>query len=393
MRSFTDGNGNNSTAAVRAHLAGHRQLLCADLFVMKTLVQGAPWSKNLLLTSAQVPLQWNQMGLFLPARLKRSSVQSKVGLDAATLDLEWYLLPTDMMYGSCTMLQAFAAGLWDNGVVRLFRAVMPSIADCNTYGACEMFTGRIADQTLTRTGVKLKVNCPLELLDTQVPMNLIEPGNPAAQYAPGQPPAGLSVAPTFSVATVNSLSNLLAACTAPTSGQLFAADTFDFGYIQFTSGACQGMVASVRRSAQLDGLNQFYLYSPLPWAPAVGDTFQALVPYARASTTGTVEQHTIPAAGTPVGGVYPPETVTVENAGTGVFATDQGVKYANGEAFALVPGDNPSAAQTYATDGQGNYFFSHYDAGATVNISYTYVGPANGLYQGFQYVPVPENAI
>jgi hypothetical protein len=392
MRTFTSGSRANSTAAVQAYLATHRQLLCADLFVIQTLVQGAPWSKNLLLTTAQVPLQWNHMGLFLPARLKRGSVQSKIGLEALTLDLEWYLGPNDLMYGACTMLHAFQSGLWDNGVVRLFRAVMPSVSDCNTYGACEMFTGRIADVTITRTGVQLKVNCPLELLDQQIPLNLIEPGNPAAQYAPGQPPAGLSVAPAFTVGAGSSPAMILAECTAPTSGQLFAYDTFDFGYIQFTSGSCQGMVATVRRSAQAGGLNQFYLYQPLAWAPAVGDTFNALVPYVRGSTTGVTEQHTIGPLGTESGGIYPPEVVTVTHAGSGVYAHDNGVKYLDGRAFTLV-GNTPSYAQQYGIDGNGNYYFSPADAGNVVNISYSYVSAQAYLYKGFQFVPVPEDAV
>jgi hypothetical protein len=401
MRSFTDGNGNNSTAAVQAHLATHRQLLCADLFQIKTLVQGAPWSKNLLLTTAQVPLQWNQLGLFLPARLKRGSVQSKIGLEAVTLDLEWYLLPTDMMYGSCTMLQAFQAGLWDNGTVSLYRAVLPAINDCNTYGACQMFTGRIADQTMTRTGVQLKVNCPLELLDMQLPLNLIEPGNPAAQYAAGQPPSGCTAAPVFTVqAGTVSTSMVLAECTTPnlsgaSSGYLFGDGIFDFGYIQFTSGSCQGMIVTVRRSAGnpsgLDGFNQFYLYGSLPWLPAAGDTFIALVPYLRAQTTSLNEMHVIGPAGTPdSNGIWPVETVAVNNLSQ--YAADKGVTYANGQALTLA-GNTPGASGQYGIDGQGHYYFSHLDAGVTVYIAYSYVSDQNQLFQGFKYVPVPEDTV
>jgi hypothetical protein len=214
-------------------------------------------------------------------------VESKIGLDASTLDLEWYLRPVDVMSpnSQLAILQAFERGVWDNGMVRLWRAVMPqnNPGDCNTFGACELFAGRIAEQTMTRTGVQIKVNCPLELLDQQLPSNLIEPGNPQAQYGTGQPPAGLSTAPTFTIGAGSTAAVLLADCTLP-SGRLFAADVFDFGYVQFTSGTGMGLFATIRRSDVYQGRNRFALYEPLPFTPALGDALTAYVPFARNSS-------------------------------------------------------------------------------------------------------------
>jgi hypothetical protein len=378
MRAFTDGNGNDSTSAVKAYLAAHRSLLCADLFEIKTMVQGAAWSKDLLLTTFDRPLAWSHIGTFAPARLKRGTVESAISLEATSLDLEWYLWPTDMMFGSTSMLASFAAGVWDNGVVRLFRTVMPTLGDCNTFGACELFTGRIADVTITRTGVQIKVNCPLELLEQQIPANLIEPGNPAAQYGLGQPLAGLTSAPVFEAGGSSTPLVVVGSCMAPVNGQLFGADIFDFGYIQFTSGDCQGMLATVRRSAVKDGLNWFYLYDALPWTPQAGDSFNAYVPFARASSSGIQEQHAVPSSSP-----YEIDVTLISE-----FLSDAGVTYANGTR--LSSAGSPGVAGQYHCDGAGRYTFCAADAGAQVIISYRFSN--GGAYQGFPYVPAPEIA-
>jgi hypothetical protein len=263
MRTFLDGNGNDSTTAVKAYLAQHRQLLVADLIEIKTLVEGAPWSKDLLLTPAAEPLTWSRKGTFVPARIKRGEIESKIGLEATSLDLEWYLRESEIFAGSLTMLQSFERGLWDGGTVRLYRSIMPTPGDCNTLGACELFAGRIANVSMTRMGVSLTINSPLELLDQQIPSNLIQPGNPTAEYGQGEPPAGMPSVPTFTVEAGSTAAVIIAGCTGPTAGQLFAADAFDFGYLNFAGGTAKGQLGTVRRSDQYAGHNRFYLYEPL----------------------------------------------------------------------------------------------------------------------------------
>jgi hypothetical protein len=388
MRAFTSGSGSNTTNTVQSYLAAHRQLLVADLFELKTLVQGAPWSQDLLLTTFATPLTWNQKGTFVPARLKRGAVDSKIGFDASALDLEWSLRPTDMFYGSCSMLAAFLAGLWDNGVVTLYRAIMPALGDCNTLGACVMFTGRIADVTASRLGVQMKINCPLELLDQKMPPNLIEPGNPAAQYMSGVAPAGMGSVPVFSAGGSSTTQIVVAECTAPNVAQLFQNDTFDFGYIEFTSGACQGMRASVQFSEVKDGLNWFYLYNPLPWPPNAGDTFNGLVPYAR----GLV------AHGQQIGWIPNANPCEISVIYSSEFVEDEGVVWASGGALTNVGPPNaqgsggPSASGQYGCNGSGTYYFYSGDAGKEVLINYEYLNEA-GAFQGFPYVPAPEMTV
>jgi hypothetical protein len=310
MRQCIDGNGNDSTAAVRAWLASNRQLFCADLFQFQTFVQGESWSHNDLLTTFDRPLTWSHVGTFVPACLKRGTVESKVGLDVATLEIEWNLRDTDgFVYESfsgewISLLRSFNLGLWDNGRASLYRAVMPVPGDCNTLGAMTLFSGRMAEITTMRTGVKIKINALTEVFDTQVPTNLIEPNNVQAQYGLGQPPAGLGGAPVFTVANGSTPTMLLGACISPNAGQIFGADTFDFGYVQFNSGTSLGRIyRSVWVSGTAYGKNMFRLYEPLPWMPAVGEQFTAYVPYARNSNAGTGTFQGFPY-------VPPPETAT-----------------------------------------------------------------------------------
>jgi hypothetical protein len=313
MRQCIDGSGNDSTAAVKAWLASNRQLLSADLFQLQTYIQGEPWSQNLLLTTFDRPLIWSHVGTFIPARLKRGTVESKIGLDTATLDLEWYLrdpagYPDGFVYeafsGEISLLRSFHLGLWDNGRVWLYRTVMPALGDCHTFGAMTLFSGRMAEITMTRTGVKLKINALTEVFDAQVPANLIEPNNVQAQYGLGQPPAGLASAPVFTVASGSTPAMLLGACVSPNAGQMFGADTFDFGYIQFNSGTSLGKIhRSIWVSGTAYGQNMFRLYEPLPWMPALGEQFTAYVPYARNSNAGSGSFQGFPY-------VPPPETAT-----------------------------------------------------------------------------------
>jgi len=388
MRTCIAGNGSNSTSALVAYLKANRQLLCADLFQLQTYVQGEVWSQNVLLTNFDRPLTWSQVGTFLPGRISRGTIDSKVGLDVSSLDLDWHLRSSDGFYSPAgqqpvTMLQSFQRGLWDNGRLTIYRTVMPTLGDCNTYGAMTMFSGRVAETTMTRAGVKLKVNALTELFDLQVPTNTIEPTNVMSQYGVGQPPAGMTTAPTFRVSAAPSVNEIIGTCTAPTNGQGFAADTFDFGYIQFNSGTSLG---KIRRSVWFfSGSGGFYLYDPLPWLPQIGESFTAYIPFARSSTQLiSNEPHTIP-GDLPVGQL---PTVTVN---VSPWVSEAGVTYTSGTPLTLV-GESPGLAQySVALNSDGvtaTYTFGTPDETKEVLISY-YVRTQAG-YMGFPYVPAPE---
>ncbi len=107
-----------------------------------------------------------------------------------------------------TALQGFGFGVFDNATVELWRCLMPTLGDCNTLGACMMFAGRIGNLEPDRLKVKITVNSRLELLNVQVPTNIIEPTNVLAQYSVR--PACRRTGPTsFTVTSGSSTSNCL----------------------------------------------------------------------------------------------------------------------------------------------------------------------------------------
>ena len=283
MRKFIDGNGNDSTAAVLAYLAAHRTLLLADLYVINTAptYAGNYLGKQFLLTDYPAPLNWDYRGTFRPAAISRSEMESKIGLEADTLEVTWAplgpesvnanLLAVDASGNSLlSALEGFGAGVFDDGVLEVWRCVMPAPGDCNTLGACLLFSGRIGDLEPDRLAVKITVMSRLEVLNIQVPTNLIEPTNILAQYSTGVNPAGGPS--SFAIFAGSSASKVFADAT-PT----MPADTYDAGYIVITGGKLAGTYRGVRQQTIESGHHAFYLVEPLPFAPTAGDTLQAFI--------------------------------------------------------------------------------------------------------------------
>lgn len=285
VRTFFDGNGNDSTSAVLAHLAAHRALTIADLYIINTAPSyaGQYMGRQFLLTSYPSPLNWNFKGVFSPAAIDRNEVESKIGLEADKLEVTWSPKLTDILAddGSgpppvtlLTALQGFGAGVFDNGILEVWRCVMPTPGDCNTLGACLLFGGRIGDLEPDRLSVKITVQSRLECLNIQVPTNTIEPTNILAQYSTGYIPAG---APTSFAVVAGTTVNKVFADASPT----MIDGTYDSGYIVFTGGKLAGTYRAVRAQTVESGHHAFYLLEPLPFVPAVSDALGAFAPFPR----------------------------------------------------------------------------------------------------------------
>lgn len=286
MRTFIDGTGADSTAAVAALTpAQRRALIPVDLYVINTAPNfaGQYLGKQFLLTDHASPLVWSYIGKFVTATISRSEVASKIGLDSDTLTVTWSPKDTDTLAddGSgpppvtlLTALQGFTYGVFDNGSLEVWRCLMPTRGDCDTYGATLLFSGRIGDLIPNRLSIDISVVDRRETLNTQVPTNIIEPTNIFAQYATGMIPSG---APTsFAVVSGSTVAKVYADAS-PT----MPADTYDAGYILFTSGHLSGMYKAVRVQTVESGHHAFYLRDPLPFVPQVGDTLGAFAPIPR----------------------------------------------------------------------------------------------------------------
>jgi hypothetical protein len=295
MRAFTAGDGSNSTAAVLTYLAAHRQLHITDLFVISTAPNYASFylGQTFYVTSYPSSLTWNFRGTFKTGVIERNEVESKIGLEADKLEVTWAPQNTDILDASLTVLAGFHSGVFDNGTLELWRCVMPTIGDCNTLGACLLFSGRIGNIEPDRLKVKMTVMSRLEVLNQMVPTNLIEPTNIIAQYTTGQV---LKNGPSaFSLVAGTTAQVLVADPVAAPGGYTPQNDTWDFGYVMMTgAGKTGGSFRGIQQQTYNGTHHLFYLYEALPITPLVGDTFNAFILVPRdqggAVTQGSIYQ-------------------------------------------------------------------------------------------------------
>jgi hypothetical protein len=288
VRTYINGAGADSTAAVLAYLAANRSLKRADLYVISPgpNFAGCALNKSWLLTNWPSPLTYTPLKTFSPANIKRDGVKSKIGLEADQLKLTWYPVGTEMQLQSggisLSLLQAFQGDVFDGGMISIYRVEMPTPGDCNTLGACLLFQGNIGDVEAGRSSIEISVNSRVELVNAQVPSNTVESTNVGAQYSIGAFPAGQATPPAFAVAADTTLTVLQAAVYGSPSGFSPQNGDYDFGYLAFhPPGLLGGIYRDIRRSLFSSGVAEFYLYEPLPFLPASGDLFTPLLPVPR----------------------------------------------------------------------------------------------------------------
>lgn len=279
MKKVTGGDGSDTTAAVIAWLAQGRELTLANLYLI-----GEPGDPQaLFLTDWEAPLAWPVWGTFQPAVIKRGSVTSKIGFDAAQLDVTWSpkAYPFTLSTATAHPYQRAQMGLYDNQTVRIWTCYMPTPGDANTYGCSELFGGRIAQSTVERGPIQWKVNSFLDVVNQQVPTNVIELLNTAAAYTGATPPDGLGSIPYFNVVTGDSVTEINGDQTAPNPHGILHTNKAQHGFLVFNSGpgaTLGGVWSAIQQNAQVTiagtHYNQFLLYAPLPWPPTPGvDTF------------------------------------------------------------------------------------------------------------------------
>lgn len=198
-----------------------------------------------------------------------------------TVNVDSLQATTIKSIGTSTVYQLAQVGYYDNWRVRAWTVYMPTPGDANTYGASELFGGRVADTTIERGDIKFKVSNFLDVVNQKVPTNIIELLNTAAAYAGATPPPGFSHIPQFNVVTGNSTTVVEGDCTNIGPHQIFTTNVFQHGFLVFNGGAGStlgGIWSAIQQNVQvtIGGIhyNQFILYAPLPWPPTPGvDTF------------------------------------------------------------------------------------------------------------------------
>lgn len=131
----------------------------------------------------------------------------------------------------------------------------------------DLFVGRVAEVDFSRSVATFNVNSHLELLNQNLPLNLYQAPclNTLFDVSCALNRASFAVAGT---AAAGSTTFVVDATLAQASGY------FDLGSIVFTSGANNGVSRTVK-SYSVGSPGMLVLLSPLPNAPAPGDTFTA----------------------------------------------------------------------------------------------------------------------
>ncbi len=273
MRQCLDGNGNDSTAAVQAYLLNNPSPRLRHLYLI-----GQPEDPYALwLTDADVDLVYSFWGTFVHAVVRRGAVTTKIGLESTSMDL-FFSPALPRTFGTTTAtaspLQLAQMGFYDNWPVRCWTAYLPTPGDANTLGASELFGGIIGSTRVDRSGISWSVNSFLYVTDTQIPPNTIEGTNTQASFLGAIPPAGLTVVPTFHVATLGtSTTSFSAICDSPTAFQIFSNNAFQGGFLVFTSGTLEGFWSAVAANFSGGGHNILQVLTPFPWPPSPGDQF------------------------------------------------------------------------------------------------------------------------
>lgn len=198
--------------------------------------------------------------------IERQDISEKIGLDVTTLDMAITANADDLINGAPIIPFIRGHGL-DGANVRLDRAFM---TDWNlpVVGSVLRFSGRVtAISAITGNTATVTVSSWTVLLNANMPANLYQAACLHAVYDPGCAlnPASFAVTGAVTGSPAPTL-------TVFDTGLTPAANDFAQGRIVFTSGANNGISATVRAN---DTSGLFTLVSPLPALPAAGDTFTA----------------------------------------------------------------------------------------------------------------------
>ena len=281
MRQVISGAGVDSTSAAQAYLQSTpgEELRLADLYLFGELED----PNAIFITNWGSDLLWKPYGTFKAATIKRGTVTTKIGLEVTSLEITWSPKPAawGQTISTANVYQKAYLGFYRNLKVRIFRTIMPTPGDASTYGAYELFGGRIANTDVSRGTIKFTINSFLDVLNMPVPPNVIETTNVLAGFTGATPVLadGETALAQFTVVAPTTADNILATCTSPTANKIYSNNKFLGGYIFFNAGSTlAGAFTAIAGNFEVHlgggvNVNQFFTYAPFPWAPTVGDTF------------------------------------------------------------------------------------------------------------------------
>jgi len=219
MRTVYDGTGADVTSFAFSYMKSKRSLMLADLFWIQTNVfwgnqTGDDPAYNFFMTNGSFPIKVGTLqtapdvlvalgATYTPSKdpIVRGDFNYKVGLEADSVDVTWYLknttlLPNQGLVPPPSIKNAFAWGYFTDALMYIHRAIWdPSTG---LVGTMLMWRGPIRSATIDREKVVMKVTSPMDLFqDVQVPTQLVQPNSrtmpyitPFPTYQPSGPQVG-----------------------------------------------------------------------------------------------------------------------------------------------------------------------------------------------------------
>jgi len=206
VRKYVDGNGADSTAAVVAHLLSTPTPIIFTLvkislskwldnvagWVGGGTVNPSPFTKTFLLTDCPAAIIYTPLGTFRTADVKHGAIPFSVGTDFKNFEVTWVPTASDVVsygdpavtgggwFATAPNVAAFEAawrGFFDGAFISVYKVVMPSFYDANTFGACLLHTGAVDDVTVEGGEIRFNVGSLLDQQEQQVPSQLIGPNS------------------------------------------------------------------------------------------------------------------------------------------------------------------------------------------------------------------------
>lgn len=163
-------------------------------------------------------------------------------------------------------VQAARLGLLRHGRLRIERVYMPEWGDVSL-GKLHLMGGRMAAAHGDGSQVLITVRDDRELLNTKIPVNLVQPGCRHTLFAPGCTLNAATWAVSCMVVAGSGVSTVLTFLPQQDNGWA------SLGRIVFNSGINNGNSRSIKLHTAGNPAS-LALIAPLPAAPAVGDTFK-----------------------------------------------------------------------------------------------------------------------
>jgi len=202
--------------------------------------------------------------VYTPMTMDVGEIKQSIGLSVDDLAITWYYNANDTVMSNVPIAEALRSGAFDYAIVQLSHVFMTTwqLAVSSDYVLLD-FIGRLDTDSAGRTKAELKIKSITDLLNIKLPRVLYQPGCVNALYDPNTCGVNRAAYTTASTVTGGSTQTTL------NCGLTQASAYFQQGAVTFTSGLNAGVIATVK--SYTPGVVNFMW--PLPFMPAVGDSF------------------------------------------------------------------------------------------------------------------------